>query len=163
MLEPACGAGDMARPLGEFFAEVVATDIANYGFGGGADFLAPGKVPAVDWVITNPPFNLAEAFIRRGVEVATVGVAMLVRTTFLASQKRCKLFKEYPPVIVAQFAERVPMFEGRLDPNGSTATDYLWIVWRTGETDTKMMWIPPCRKELERVSDYQLNNKTKGE
>ena len=148
----------MARPLREFFQIVLASDIADYGFGSNFDFLTsdPTDVPPVDWVITNPPFNLAEAFIRRGLEVATVGVAMLVRTTFLASQKRYTIFTEYPPAIVAQFAERVPMFEGRLDPAGSTATDYLWLVFRSGETDTKMMWIPPCRHVLERKGDYEI-------
>jgi hypothetical protein len=65
-LEPACGRGHMAVALAEYFATVDATDVFDYGFGRVADFLK-GKHPeaAVDWVITNPPFKLAEDFIIR--------------------------------------------------------------------------------------------------
>jgi hypothetical protein len=49
------------------------------------------------------------------------------------------------------------MFKGRLDPNGSTATAYCWLVWDKAfwpcET-TVLDWIPPCRRELERPGDY---------
>ena len=64
--EPACGAGHMARPLKEYFGKVRATDIHAYGHGAVADFLAgPLEAGSVDWVITNPPFRLAEEFIKR--------------------------------------------------------------------------------------------------
>ena len=106
--------------------------------------------------MTNPPFRLAEQFIQRSLGLAKVGVAMLVRTSFLESRGRYeRLFRPTPPSIVAQFVERVPMLEGRLDPRGSTATSYAWLVWLQGrEGDKGMDWIPPCRKELERDEDY---------
>ena len=48
------------------------------------------------------------------------------------------------------------MVKGRLDQKASTATGYAWIVWRNDVEveQTKMVWIPPCRKVLERDSDY---------
>ena len=56
-LEPACGAGYMARPLKEYFGKVKASDIHPYGYGSVADFLtSPPSAASVDWVITNPPF-----------------------------------------------------------------------------------------------------------
>lgn len=172
--EPACGAGHMARPLAEYFKDVVATDCHDYGFGRVHDFLLPDSKRA-DFVITNPPFRLGREFVERGRQVARQGVAMLVRTAFLEGGERYRaLFNPYPPLIVAPFVERVVMSKGRLlDPNKSypdpktgkpkrpsTATSYAWIVW-SGRKFTRtnrnacVVWIPPCRKALERPGDYE--------
>ena len=60
-LEPACGAGHMAKVLKEYFREVGSWDIFNYGYGGVRDFLTyPYEESSWDWVVTNPPFNLGE-------------------------------------------------------------------------------------------------------
>jgi hypothetical protein len=156
--EPACGAGHMARPLSEFFQYVLASDVHAYGFGEVCDFLFPNEFAEADWdwIITNPPFRLAEQFIRRALDNATVGVAMLVRTSFLEGGGRyANLFSQVRPAHILQFAERVPMHKGRLDPNGSTATAYCWIIWRKGPHGlTQFHWIPPSRRILERAGDY---------
>lgn len=159
--EPACGAGDMARPLAEYFAHVHASDVHPYGHGEVADFLWPsldrGTSAAdgpVDWVITNPPFRLGLQFVLRARRVARAGVAMLVRMAFLESIERYEgLFRQHPPTI-GIFTERVPMFRGRLDPAGSTATAYVWLVWSRDVPPKAPLWIPPCRKTLERPDDY---------
>ncbi|MEO9530289.1 SAM-dependent methyltransferase [Roseibium sp.] len=156
-LEPACGAGHMAKALSEYFGEVGAYDVHDYGFGAVADFLNTDVTPGSwDWVITNPPFRLAEEFIIQGLSIARRGVAVLVRTVFLESIGRYeRIFADNPPSIVAQFTERVPMVKGRLDRKASTATGYAWIVWEKGHSrDTLMKWIPPCRKKLEKNIDY---------
>jgi hypothetical protein len=153
--EPACGMGSMASPLGEYFGSVRASDIHPYGFGEVHDFLMPYHPnPLPDWIITNPPFRLGEQFARRALHLALDGVALLVRTAFLESADRYKLFKDDPPALVAQFSERVPMVKGRLDRQASTATSYCWIVWRKGYYDTRMRWIRPCRKHLDRATDW---------
>lgn len=162
--EPACNRGHMVDPLGEYFSAVWASDIHDYGLEGAFqhDFLMPftpqimkWAVASPNWVISNPPFRLAEQFIARALEVANVGVAMIVRTSFLEGIGRYEnLFSKRPPNIVAQFSERVPMVKGRLTAKGSTATSYCWLVWEHGEEDTKLVWIPPCRKKLERAEDY---------
>ena len=158
-LEPACGRGHMAATLSEFFDEVVASDIFPYGFGAVADY-AEHSFERSDWVITNPPFRLAEQFILKALDGARVGVAMLARTVFIESIGRYeRLFSAHPPTAVAQFVERVPMVKGRLDRKASTATGYAWIVWskaglRAANSTTQMVWIPPCRRELERSCDY---------
>lgn len=164
--EPACNRGFMARPLAEYFGETIATDINHYGWGGQQaihDFLSPQLPPmvseyAIKWVISNPPFRLAQQFIERSFNLkGWRGTAMLVRTAFLESVGRYQnLFKPRPPSIVAQFSERVPMFKGRVDPTGSTATAYCWLVWIDREDGAKFVWIPPCRRELERPRDYEV-------
>lgn len=182
--EPACGQGHMSRPLAEYFNTVLASDCHGYGAGQLHDFLMPGKpLCRPDWIITNPPFRLAQEFVLRGLDIARAGVAMLVRTVFIESARRhAELFSVHPPSIFAPFVERVVMAKGRLlDPkklypvfkNGrpvidtktgqqkmrrpSTATSYCWIVWQTRRSypaETIVRWIPPCRKRLEKPEDY---------
>jgi hypothetical protein len=156
-LEPACGAGHMAKVLKEYFASVRCSDAYDYGYGPVRDYLSlPYEAKAADWVITNPPFRLAEEFVIRSLDVARTGVAMLVRTVFLESVGRYhRLFKSNPPAIFAQFVERVPMVKARLDPKATTATGYAWLVWEhRAETNSRVVWIPPCRRLLEREQDY---------
>lgn len=155
-LEPACGRGYMAVPLGEYFGRVTATDVALYGFAPPRNFLDYPDGEEFDWIITNPPFRLAEEFVLHALPRARRGVAMLVRTVFIESVGRLeRLFAVHPPTAVAQFAERVPMVKGRLDQKASTATGYAWVVWEKPlSATTQLRWIPRCRKELERQSDY---------
>lgn len=172
-LDPAAGEGWMARPLAEYFDEVRAADVHDYGAGYPVvDFLFPGgPVGDVDWIITNPPFRMAQEFIAVARRRARMGVAMLVRLSFLEGQKRYhNLYVHDPPDIVAPFVERVLMLKGRVAQLGgvdpltgrktATATAYCWMVWfGPPEPDrsraTQISWIPPCRRQLERVEDYQ--------
>lgn len=168
--EPACNRGAMSRVLEEYFREVWSTDIEDYGFGSKHDFLnrnGIGGSHKPDWIITNPPFALAENFISEAHVWARRGVAMLVRTQFLEGKGRfARLFSKTPPTAVAQFVERVPMFQGRLNEKGSTATSYCWLIWEKDHNSNPfytmhskssiMTWIPPCRKELERPNDYSI-------
>lgn len=156
--EPTCGRGFMAATLSEYFAVVRASDVHSYGYGEELDFLAPEvRAERADWIITNPPFRLAEEFARLAITSSARGSAMLVRTGFIEGAGRYRrLFSERPPAIVAQFVERVPILRGRVDPTASTATGYCWLVWNNESSpDTRLVWIPPCRRTLERVRDYE--------
>ena len=156
-LEPACGAGHMAKALKEYFGEVRYSDAHHYGYGPVRDYLDyPYEANAVDWVITNPPFRLAEEFVLRSLTVARRGVAILARTVFLESSGRYReIFEKSPPSIFAQFVERVPMVKGRLDIKATTATGYAWFVWnKQNRGEPRLVWVPPCRKRLELREDY---------
>ena len=153
--EPAANRGYMARPLGEYFADVEASDIHDYGAGYPvSDYLFGPDQPMVDWTFCNPPFRLAEQFIERALRTSNTGVAMIVRTSFVGGAGRFeRLFSKNPPSVVAQHVERVPMVKGRYDPKASTATSYCWLIWIDGEDPTQFAWIPPCRKRFEREGD----------
>jgi hypothetical protein len=163
--EPACGGGHMAHGLSDYFDEVTATDIHDYGFGTQYDFLhglkPPGPPNSVcDWIVTNPPFILGAEFVRQAYPRARVGVAMLLRLVFLEGGARHKLFTEECPLsVVAPFSERVPMVKGRYDPNASSATAYAWFIWLKADQGTwkslpRLTWIPPGSKaRLTRESD----------
>lgn len=160
--EPAANRGHMVRPLREAFGLVDAADVHDYGAGFPVRNYLFGPAPdPVDWTITNPPFRLAEQFIARALETSRVGVAVIVRSAFLEGVGRwSSLFSVTPPTLILQFAERVVMHRGRLSANGSTATAYCWLVWEQGQIGSGRMprfdWIAPCRRRLERKSDYEV-------
>ena len=138
--EPACGGGHMALPLEAYFDYGVwRTDLHRHEGPGSAyrigDFPAGDfdreRNPTVDWVITNPPFAKAEAFVQKGLTVARRGVAVLCRLAFTESVGRYQLMQR--KALTAPFAERVPMQLGSWDPDLSSATAYAWFVWMQPE------------------------------
>jgi hypothetical protein len=149
----------MAKVLKEYFRSVWSSDAYHYGYGKVRDFVGePYPENSFDWVVTNPPFRLAEDFVRLSLPVARKGVAILARTVFLESVGRYQgIFRVAPPTKFAQFVERVPMVRGRLDIKATTATGYAWLVWEKATGDIpRLMWVPPCRKSLERAGDYGI-------
>lgn len=176
--EPACNRGYMAAALAEYFDQVHATDVHDYGWPGQAcqaDFLIDWgqDAPDVDWVVTNPPFRLAGDFIRQALRHAKVGVAVFVRSAFIEGQERyASLFRDQPESLFMPFVERVALWRGVLldperqvwrdDPDGgglrypTSATSYAWLVWIKSMPPgaTLMHRIGPCRRELTRPADY---------
>lgn len=183
--EPCANRGHMVRPLREVFSHVDAADIFDYGAGfPQADYLFGPLPPLVDWTFANPPFRLADQFIRRALDTSRDGVAIFVRSAFTEGATRYrKLFKKFRPSAVLQFTERVVIHKGCLpNPNvpepvidqktkapklhpktgevlmrkPSSATAYCWIIWSKDlpPTGTRFDWIPPCRERLERPGDY---------
>jgi hypothetical protein len=157
VLEPACGGGHMVKVLQEYFDKVESCDIANYGQDRIADFLSKDVEEEYDFIITNPPFNLAEEFALKALPMARKLVAIFARTQFMEGIGRYeRLFKPNPPTIIAQFCERVPIVKGRLSATASTATSYAWFLWRTDQKNdqTSLVWIPPSRRIFEKNADY---------
>ncbi len=140
--EPCCGEGHMSEPLKEYFAEVYSSDVYPHGYGAVGSFVGTGGLELgdratapwrPDWLFTNPPFSLALEVVERMLEEAVFGVAILVRTNWLESAERYRLFCRHQPTIVGLFSERVPMVEFRWDPEASSATSYSWVVWEADE------------------------------
>ena len=160
--EPACGEGHMAEVLREYDFDVFASDIFDYGYGDAlVDFLsdqAAAVVPDVEWIITNSPFgDKVEQFALRALERARLGVAMFVPLRWLETNGRYeRLFREQPPTLISFFAERVNLCKGRWEPDGSTATAYIWLVWVKGLEPRAPFWIPPgCRDGLSHPDDVE--------
>jgi hypothetical protein len=114
-----------------------------------------------DFIICNPPFNLAIEFVERSFEwEPKIGIYVLVRSNWAEGCDRYKrLFSIRRPTVIAQFVERVPMVKGRWDPNATTATSYAWFGWSRrafNNHSTEFMWIPPgCRKALTKPDDAE--------
>lgn len=151
-LDPCCGAGHMAIPLAEYFDTVIATDIADRGFGQrrDLDFLmsSPEDYGEIDWIFFNPPFLLAEQFLFKAKSLRPRrGIAMLARLNWLEGQERHQTIfgTGMRPAFVCPFAERVPMIEGVWDPEASSATAYAWFIWAPGNKRylSQIEHIPP--------------------
>ncbi|WP_279480291.1 SAM-dependent DNA methyltransferase [Aureimonas sp. SK2] len=159
--EPACGGGHMAHVLADEFGldNVAPSDVFDYGWQHEvADFLSPdwgAYRPAPDWIITNPPFKVAEQFALLALKRARRGVALLLRANFAEGGGRYeRLFRPHPPTVEAIFCDRLPMVEGRWDPEASTATAYSWFIWtlpgegvRWGDGYTERRWIAPGTRD----------------
>jgi len=122
--EPACGDGAISRVLESEHFTVRSSDLHDRGYGvSGIDFLKSNCRGGA--IITNPPFNLAEEFIRHS---ASFGVpfAMLLKATYWHAAKRYDLFYDTSPLAVVSLAWRPAMSPER----GKSATmDFCWTVW----------------------------------
>ena len=125
--EPACGDGAISRVLQARGATVVNTDLVDRGFGeSGVDFLETNHLfaPAI---ITNPPFKLAEQFIRHGLDLGAETMAMLLKATFWNAASRLALFRDHQPAVVAPLTRRLDFTGG-----GAPTMDCVWVVWGAG-------------------------------
>lgn len=181
--EPAAGEGHMVRVLSEYFDTVHASDVFDYGVGYPTfDFLSlePGQLglPApfgdeVDWIISNPPFGPASnprivRFVLIALAHARVGVAMFGRIQMLEGAKRFnRIWRAWQShALYAQHVERVPLAKGRILPKeDGSATAYGWLLILKKQQFSPIfpgldivavptIFIPPCRKRLERDDDY---------
>lgn len=147
--EPATGEGDMAGVLQTYFETVYTTDILD-----GTDFLK-SSIDAADWIITNPPFSLAEAFIRRAAELGKP-FSFLLKSQYWHAAKRVALFEEIPPSYILPLTWRPDFFfkERGDGDSGSPLMDVMWCVWLTPwmrNTQTIYRPLPrPPRDEGER-------------
>jgi hypothetical protein len=146
--EPAAGTGAIVTPLCEEGYAVTASDIFDYGLPGCliADYLTAAVPPDVEGVITNPPFRLAEAFLRKALFEVNY-VALLVRTNFVMEGVRRKtLLTFHPPTRLWLSARRLPMMH-RHNWNGrrsSSNTPHAWAVWQRR-----------ARREFPRLFDWK--------
>lgn len=158
--EPACGQMHIADPLGEYFPEVWPSDVHAHGpntpVRDWLDDAAWPDEPDCDLIMTNPPFEIAAEFVRRGLARSRLGVGLLVRTVWIESADRYPLFEggPHPLTQLCPFSERAAMVLGKWDPRAQSATSYSWLFWRKGAVPMAPRWIPPgTRDRLWRDDD----------
>ena len=145
--DPACGQGTIPKVLkARGHGSIIATDLVDHGYGqAGYDFPALNyrAVGGADNIICNPPFKLAEAFVRQGLKFAKFKVAMLFRLAFLEGQARARLFDTTPLARVHVFSRRVSMPPGGqgIEAKGG-AVAFAWFVWEHGyEGSPTLHWL----------------------
>lgn len=156
ILDPGAGTGVWGRAARERYPGVTITGIdlravpkpAGYTFWINADFLrAATPQPAFDLVIGNPPFNVAEAFIRASLDLLEDGgvLMFLLRLAFLEGQARGSgLWSKTPPERVVVASRRIA-FTGGSNPNS-----YALYIWRKGYTgDTRLGWMTHDDNDME--------------
>jgi hypothetical protein len=145
--ESACGNGAMSEVLKQTGSPVFSSDLYDRGYGQpGEDFLKPSRRAAN--IVTNPPYNAAEGFVRAALEASTRKFAFLLRLAFLEGANRQRtIFSQSPPSRVWVFSERITFYPAGAVQKGSGTTAYAWFVWdKSSSGATEMKWFKPGYK-----------------
>ena len=145
--ECACGDGAMSRVIEASGNQVISTDLYHRGYGdAGIDFLSTNRV--VDNIVTNPPYNAAEAFVKIGLNQSRKKFALLLRLAFLEGANRANtIFAAAPPSRVWVFSERITFYLAGAERKGSGTTAYAWFVWdKDAPLSTELKWLKPGYK-----------------
>lgn len=121
--EPACGNGKMVEVMWSFGCDVVTSDLHDYGGNQVLDFLATDQLLAPN-IVTNPPFSLAEQFIRHAYQLRPRKMAFLLKATFWHARRRLDLFWDCAPGIILPLTWRMDC-----DGRGRPTMDFMWVVW----------------------------------
>jgi hypothetical protein len=85
------------------------------------------RMARYDWVITNPPYNQAPAILPLAFQNCRVGMAMLLRLSYLEPcENRARWLQEHPPAKLIVFNPR-PQF--RADTGGTDSVTTAWFIW----------------------------------
>jgi hypothetical protein len=144
--EPCCGDGSIARAIEADDLDVVATDLADYGFGrAGVDFFACDAFPTgCRTLVTNPPYgdggprrsasNASLAmlrFVRHALDLTAKAqgqLALLVRFQWIAGKRAAELLSSGPLDAVIALTRRIRWFDmGELTNSGQH--HHAWIVF----------------------------------
>lgn len=145
--EPACGDGSMSEVLKLTGNKVISSDLYDRGYGeGDHDFLESWR--RAPNIVTNPPYNAAEGFVRSGVERSQRKFALLLRLAFLEGANRQRtIFTDAPPSRVWVFSERITFYPAGAVQKGTGTTAYAWFVWdRDADSGTDLKWLKPGYK-----------------
>lgn len=145
--ECACGDGAMSLVLEDSGLNVSSTDLYARGYGeAGVDFLTADR--QADNIITNPPYNAAEAFVRQGLQQSRKKFALLLRLAFLEGANRANtIFSKCPPSRVWVFSERITFYMAGAERKGSGTTAYAWFLWdKDAPSGTELKWFRPGYK-----------------
>ena len=156
--EPAVGdgaivAGFDALDTGWLVYDIRATCFTNRWMIEPCDFLSLNDVdPAVSSVCTNPPYSLAEDFVRHSRKLyLNADLVFLLRLGFLASAGRLPLWRDIGAPDVNVLPNR-PSFTG----NGTDSADYAWFIWPPGKRNEGAMRIlaetPAEERKMNRAS-----------
>jgi len=123
--EPAAATGKMVQALVSGGYTVVKSGDIDHG----DDFFdyRHGQIPA-DAIVTNPPYEAAEAFIRHALEMMQPGgrVAMLLRTDYDHAKTRRDLFTLMPFAKKLVLTKRIKWFE---ESKGQPSFNHAWFIW----------------------------------
>jgi hypothetical protein len=130
LVEPAVGTGNIARTIGTEQFAWLTYDVREVPAVGErhvtGDFLAATCYGTdAEAVVTNPPYCLAEEFIRHSRSLfPRADLVFLLRIAFLASASRLPLWQAVGTPDVYVLPNR-PSFTG----SGTDSADYAWFVW----------------------------------
>lgn len=143
--ECACGMGHLSNKLIENGFSVKSMDLIDRGYGEtNVDFLKCNERFNGD-IITNPPFKLAEDFVKKGFELIEPHrkVILFLKVQFLESKSRKQLFKKYPLKHLLVYSERQQCAkDADFEHLNATTQCYCWYVFEKEYVGfPTIMWI----------------------
>lgn len=146
MLEPCVGGGHIANAVKSFIGyedvEITGVDLVDRGYPDTitTDFLTWNNGEKYDFIISNPPYSMAQEFIEHGLELLVPNgqMAMFLKIQFLEGQKRKFFFEDNPPKYIYVFRNRMATWNNgqSVDPNTgkkwATTMCHAWFVWEKG-------------------------------
>ena len=129
--EPAAGDGALVDQIRAAGRECVGTDLVDRGRADiepRVDFLFE-RAPLASSIITNPPYKLADQFIRHAIDIGVDRVALLLPVKWLAGTgPRWELTRHVTDVVLMGRLKMLP--PGAIDLGKNPTTDFAWIVFR---------------------------------
>ncbi len=152
-LEPCIGGGHIVKVVKKYYpnSKIYGCDIIDRGYNNTkiCDFLKEDFKQKFDNVITNPPYSLAQEFLKKTMTVVKENgkIAMFLKIQFLEGVRRKELFEIYPPKTVYVFSKRqAPWRNGSpVDEKGkkwASTMCFAWFVWVKGyKGETIVKWL----------------------
>lgn len=111
-----------------------------------ADFLARPIYYRRLNIVSNPPFKIAEPFVRKALDVAVRKVAMLLPAKWALGDKRSRWLETTPLKRVLFLTPRPSMPPGAVimagEKPGNGTADFAWFVWEHGYQGRPMIgWL----------------------
>jgi hypothetical protein len=140
--ECAAGEGHMANVMCERGYNVECSDLYKTG----VDFRSAGLLD-VDWIITNPPFNVSEEFITHAYDLRPAGFAFLLKSQYWHATRRNLLFKKIRPYAVLPLSWRPDFLFG--SKSGAPTMEVLWTVWKAPYDNATTLYEPLLKPRIE--------------
>ena len=143
--ECACGNGDLSKEMERLGYDVYSSDIiirdydcVEY------DFLSMENIHTDKNIITNPPYKLANQFIRKALEITEIGkkIAFLLPIRYITGKERKGIFNENPPLyfLVSSGSLKCAL-NGDFAKKIGNALEFAWFVWEKGyKGETILRW-----------------------
>lgn len=150
ILEPCVGAGDMAQIIKDYRGNIRTNDIdTRWRADSHEDATQDIFAPNVDWIITNPPFNVGFEILENLYIQARYGIAMFLRVTFMEpTKKRGNWLANHPPSKIIH----VPRISFTGDRNNDSV-HCAWLIWYKGYTP-KVPYVTVTRDKMAEYTEH---------
>ena len=132
--EPACGCGNISKVLESKGYNVISTDLYDRGYGkSGVDFLTAELPFECNTIITNPPYALADDFVKHAMDILPIGgrYFALMNLSYLAGQKRFKeIYDKGYLHAIHVYPHRINCYKNNEDTGHSSPVNYAWFEYR---------------------------------
>lgn len=138
ILEPCCGGCAISDRLSQRVLSPILTNDIDPACRAMTHYDYLTRPFSSQWTVTNPPFSLAFQFLLKALRESSIGVAMLLRLSFLEpTEVRGEWLAHNPPNLTLVTPRISFTGDGKCD-NVTTA----WFVWKHGDTDQRTIIIP---------------------